>query len=76
MGLDYSAAVFKVDGKTYASERNSLVFASKNPLDPAHMTVVYAGNSPLETARSLNAEDQKPWFALEDGKSEEPTPRN
>jgi len=76
MGLDYPSAVFKVDGKTYASERNSLVFASKNPLDPAHMAVVYAGNSPLETARSLNAEDQKPRFALEDGKSEEPTPRN
>jgi hypothetical protein len=72
IGLDYSAAVFKVDGKTYASERNSLVFAAKNPLDPTHMAVVYAGNSPLETARSLNAEDQKPWFALEDGKSDEP----
>jgi hypothetical protein len=76
IGLDYSAAVFKVDGKTYASERNSLVFASKNPLDPAHMTVVYAGNSPLETARSLNAADNKPWFALEDGKSEEPAAKH
>jgi len=72
IGLDYSAAVFKVDGKTYASERNSLVFASKNPFDAAHMAVVYAGNSPLETARSLNATEEKPWFALEDGKSEDP----
>ena len=71
MGLDYQAAVFKVDGKTYASERNSLVFASKNPVDATHMVVVYAGNSPLETARSLNGEEEKPWFALEDGKSEE-----
>jgi hypothetical protein len=72
MGLDYSAGVFKIDGKTYASERSSLVFASKNPLDPTHMAVVYAGNSPLETARSLSATEEKPWFALEDGKPEEP----
>jgi len=74
IGLDYQAAVFKVDGRTYASERNALVFASKNPLDPTRMIVVYAGNSPLETARSLNATelpDDKPWFALEDGKSED-----
>lgn len=72
IGLDYQAAVFKVDGKTYGSERNSLVFASKSPVDPTHMVVVYAGNSPLETARSLSATEEKPWFALEDGKSEEP----
>ena len=77
IGLDYQAAVFKLDDKTYASERRSLVFASKNPSDPAHMVVVYAGNSPLETARTLSAEDKRssddaPWFALEDGKSEEP----
>jgi len=72
IGLDYQAAVFKVDGKTWASERNALVFASRNPVDATHMVVVYAGNSPLETARSLNATEEKPWFALEDGKSEEP----
>jgi hypothetical protein len=70
IGLDYQAAVFKMDGKTWASERNALVFASKNPLDPTRMVVVYAGNSPLETARSLNVMEEKPWFALEDGKSE------
>jgi len=76
IGLDYQAAVFKVDGKTYGSERSSLVFASKNPLDPAHMAVVYAGNSPLETALSLNATEEKPWFVLEDGKSEEPASKS
>jgi hypothetical protein len=70
IGLDYQSAVFKLDGKAYASERNALVFASKNPIDATHMVVVYAGNSPLETARSLNATEEKPWFALEDGKSE------
>jgi hypothetical protein len=68
IGLDYQAAVFKIDGKTYASERSALVFASKNPLDPTRMTVVYAGNSPLETARSLSAAEEKPWYALEEGK--------
>ena len=36
IGLDYQAAVFKVDGKTYAEERNGLVFASKNPIDATH----------------------------------------
>jgi Phospholipase B len=71
IGLDYKAAVFKVDGKTYASERDSLVFAAKNPVDATHMVLVYAGNSPLETARSLNASEDKPWFVLKDGKSEE-----
>jgi hypothetical protein len=70
IGLDFDAGVFKIDGKTYASERNALVFASKNPIDATHMVVVYAGNSPLETAGSLNAMEDKPWFALEDGKSE------
>ena len=50
------------------------MFASKNPLDvEAHMVVVYAGNSPLETARSLNATEDKPWLPVEDGKSETPS---
>jgi hypothetical protein len=52
LGLDYQGAVFKVDGKIYASERSALVYAAKNPLDASHMVVVYAGNSPLETARA------------------------
>jgi hypothetical protein len=70
IGLDYQAGVFKVDGKTYASERNSLVLAAKNPLDATRMVVIYAGNSPLETARSLGASEDKPWFVLTDGKTE------
>jgi hypothetical protein len=73
IGLDYQAGVFRLEGKTYASERNSLVFAAKNPLDATHMVVVYAGNSPLETARALTAmAGETPAFALEDGKSEQP----
>ncbi len=66
IGLDYQAAVFKVDGATYASEQNALVYAAKNPLDPAHMVLVYAGNSPLETARALEATGQTPAIVLED----------
>ena len=68
IGLDYAGAVFKVDGTTYASERNALVYAAKNPLDPSHMVLLYAGNSPLETARSVDAKTAMPACVLEDGK--------
>ena len=70
IGLDYQGAVFKVDGKVYGSERNALVYASKNPRDPAYMVLVYAGNSPLETARALQSKAQGPAIVLEDGKEE------
>ncbi|MBZ5583119.1 MAG: hypothetical protein LAQ30_13130, partial [Acidobacteriia bacterium] len=69
LGLDYSGGVFRVEGKTYASERNSLVYAAKNPLDAAHMVLVLAGNSPLSTAQTLNGGyAQTPYAILEDGK--------
>ena len=70
LGLDYDAALFKTQGKTYASERNALVFTATNPLDAAHMVLVYAGNSPLETARALEATGQNAAIVLEDGKTE------
>ena len=68
IGLDYQGAVFKVDGTAYASERQALVFAAKNPRDPAHMVLVYAGNSPLETARAAKATGPRltPAVVLED----------
>jgi Phospholipase B len=69
IGLEFNGAVFRLNGKTWASERDALVLAAKNPLDPVHMVVVYAGNSPLETAQSLDATDEKPWFVVENGKS-------
>jgi hypothetical protein len=71
LGLDYHGAIFKVNGKTYASERNSLVFAAKNPVDASHMVLVYAGNSPLETARATSAMGETAALALEDGRPEE-----
>jgi hypothetical protein len=69
IGLDYRAAAFRVGDKTWASERNALVFAAKNPLDAAHMVLVYAGNSPLATVQSLNADaGDVAWVVLDNGK--------
>lgn len=72
IGLSYEGAMFTVDGKSYASERNALIYVAKNPLDPACMALVYAGNSPLETARSLQATGEMPAIVLENGKLPEP----
>jgi len=68
IGLDYTGATFKVEGKVYASERNALIYAAKNPLDPRHMLLVYAGNSPLETGRCWQARGEQPVVVLEDGR--------
>jgi hypothetical protein len=74
IGMDYQAAVFKLDDKTYASERNALVFAAKNPLDASHMVLVYAGNSPLAMVQSLNATTaDAAWIVLENGKPTGPS---
>ena len=70
LALNYPGAAIEIGGKLYASERNALVYAAKNPLDPAHMVLVYAGNSPLETVQSLNAQVETPWAVLESGKDE------
>jgi len=48
------------------------VFAAKNPVDSSHMVVVYAGNSPLETARSASlnsAMGESAALALEEGRA-------
>jgi hypothetical protein len=72
IGLDYAGAVFTEDGKTYASERDALVLAAKNPLDPTHMVLVFAGNDPLHTVEALRTEyAQTPYVVLEDGKAQE-----
>jgi hypothetical protein len=68
IALDYNGDIFKLDGKTYASDRDALVYAAKNPLDATHMVLVFAGNSPLETVRSLQADAQFPAVVLQDGK--------
>ncbi len=71
IGLEYQGAMFKIDGKTYASERNALLYAAKNPFDPTHMVVVYAGNSPLETARTLAVKGTAATVVLEGDRSEQ-----
>ena len=69
IGLHYDAAMFQKDGETYASERNSLVMAAANPLDPAHMVLLVAGNDPLHTVEALRLGDwQSPSVVLRDGK--------
>jgi hypothetical protein len=73
LGLDYDRGVIKVNGKAYASERDSLVYAAKNPLDAAHMVLVFAGNSPTQTVMALSKDEaQTPYVVLEDGKPAEP----
>ncbi len=54
--MQYNGAVFKRNGETFASERNSLVMAAANPLDASHMVLLIAGNDPLHTVEALNAE--------------------
>jgi hypothetical protein len=56
LGLDYEGAAFKIDGKVYASEREALIIAAKNPLDPAHMVLVVAGNDALSTVKAQSAQ--------------------
>jgi hypothetical protein len=73
LGLDYQSAVFRINGTPYASERNGLVFAAKNPHDDAHMVLIYAGNAPLATVQSLSATAEAPWIVLEDGKPSGPS---
>jgi hypothetical protein len=51
LGLDYTDNVFRIDGAAHASERDALLFAAKNPLDPAHMVLVVAGNDALRTVK-------------------------
>ena len=51
IGLDYQAAMFKIDGKTHAGERDGLTLAAKNPLDASHMVLVVAGNDALRTVK-------------------------
>jgi len=70
IGLDYPGAVFKSNGKIFASERNALLYTAKNPLDSAHMVLVYAGNSPLAMARALDVTGESPSIVIEDGKAE------
>jgi len=70
LGLHYEGGVLQVNGETFASERNALVMAANNPLDAAHMVLIYAGNDPWHTVQALHAETAAtPYVVLEDGKA-------
>lgn len=73
IGLDYTAAEFRMDGKPWASERDALVFAARNPESAPNMVIVYAGNSPLSMVESLNASGDAPFVLMEDGKPAGPS---
>ncbi len=55
LGLKYDAAAFTIDGVVHASEREGLILASQNPLDGAHMALIFAGNSPLSMVKTQMA---------------------
>ena len=52
LGLLYEGAIFKIDGGVHPSEREALIFATENPLDPACMVLVLAGDDALSTVKA------------------------
>jgi hypothetical protein len=72
VGLDTAGASFRVGKTTYASEREALLLAAQNPLDPAHMVLVVEGNDALRTvklARTFQEEEGRVVYTvLDDGR--------
>jgi hypothetical protein len=72
LGLEYAENVFRIGGAAHPSERDALLFASKNPLDPSHMVLAVAGNDALRTVKlAVSARDWKTgeYQIVEDGKA-------
>jgi hypothetical protein len=67
LGLVSQGGEFQIDGATHASEREALVFAAKNPLDPSHMVLTIAGNDALRTVKASRAEARAEYLLLDDG---------
>jgi hypothetical protein len=68
--LDYDGAVFTINGSPHADERDGLILAGENPLDPSHMVLVIAGNDALSTVKAEGVdlpEDQ--YMIFRDGGS-------
>ncbi len=55
LGLSYDGSGFRVDGKDHFSEYDSLVVAGVNPLDTTRLVVVVAGNTALQTVKTVNS---------------------
>ena len=67
----YDENVFRVAGRAYASERDALLFAASNPLDPSHMVLVVAGNDALRTvklASNVHGWKEAEYAVSQDGK--------
>ncbi|MBZ5624350.1 MAG: hypothetical protein LAQ69_37490 [Acidobacteriia bacterium] len=67
LGLAWQGASFKIDADTHASEREALVIAARNPLDPGHMVLTVAGNDALRTVKASSAEAPAQYVLLDDG---------
>jgi hypothetical protein len=67
LGLSYEGSGFKIDGDVHASEREALVYAAKNPLDPSHMVLTVAGNDALRTVKASRLEAAAEYVLLSDG---------
>jgi len=67
LGLSDQGASFKIDGAVHASEREALVYASKNPLDASHMVLTVAGNDALRTVKASRLDARGEYVLLEDG---------
>jgi hypothetical protein len=64
VGLDSWGALFRIAGRDYASETEALAFAVSNPLDPAHMALILAGNNALETVRLAKGDFEETQYAV------------
>jgi hypothetical protein len=67
IGLNFLGSEFQIDGGTHASEREALVLAGKNPLDPSHMVLIIAGNDALRTVKASRAEAPAEYLLIDDG---------
>jgi len=73
IGVKYEGAAFTLAGRTHASEREGLLLAAKNPLDPSHMALVVAGNDALRTVKAWRAQDSTPHVVYtDDGETKPP----
>ena len=70
--LDYPGASWRDQQGRHSSERNALLMSAANPLDPARMVLVVAGNDALRTVKlAKSIEDQAGLFdysVFEDGR--------
>jgi hypothetical protein len=67
LNLDYSGAAFRIDGTLHAAEREALLLAGSNPLNPARMVLVVAGNDALRTLKSSRVQSAFEYVIYNEG---------